>query len=246
MTCNILFLHQNFPGQYKLLSRELGSRDGFKAVALGKRSPFGLDFGPVSYEGYQSGPDHSSDLFPPLTFFSEQVRRGDVVRWRLLDLKRRGFTPDVCFAHPGWGEALFVKEVFPETKLISYLEYYYRSQGSDLDFDREFQSPSVDMQYVSLRNLPTLQAAALSDAVVSPTQWQAASFPPPLSERINVIHEGIDTDVAKPGPARPLAVVARHDPAWADPDHLFCPLPGTLSRLSFVHACASPPSGAAA
>ncbi|QRM35587.1 glycosyltransferase [Microvirga sp. VF16] len=206
MTCNILFLHQNFPGQYKLLSRELGSRDGFKAVALGQKSPFGVNFGPVSYEGYQSGPDHSSDLFPPLTFFSEQVRRGDMVRGRLQDLKRRGFTPDVCFAHPGWGEALFVKEVFPETKLISYLEYYYRSQGSDLDFDREFQSPSVDMQYVSLRNLPTLQAAALSDALVSPTRWQAGSFPPPLSERINVIHEGIDTDVAKPGPARPLAV----------------------------------------
>jgi glycosyltransferase involved in cell wall biosynthesis len=206
MSCNILFLHQNFPGQYKLLSREIGSRDEFKAVALGQKPPFGTDFGPVHYEAYTAGPDYTPDLFPPLTFFSEQVRRGDTVRWRLLDLKQRGFSPDVCFVHPGWGEALFVREIFPHTKLISYLEYYYRSQGSDLDFDAEFQAPSVDLQYVSLRNLPTLQASAVSDVLVSPTTWQAQTFPAPLSNRIKIIHEGINTTATRPGPAVALSV----------------------------------------
>ncbi|WP_404295210.1 glycosyltransferase (plasmid) [Microvirga sp. RSM25] len=206
MTCNVLFLHQNFPGQYKLLSREISNRDGFKVVAMGQKQPFGADFGPVQYEAYSSGPGHSSDVFPPLTFFSEQVRRGDTVRRRLQDLKRRGFTPGLCFVHPGWGEALFIRDIFPETKLISYLEYCYRSSASDLDFDAEFQAPSVDLQYVSLRNLPTMQAAAVSDALVSPTRWQAETFPMPLAQRINIIHEGIDTDFVHPAPAVPLSV----------------------------------------
>lgn len=204
MTLNILFLHQNFPGQYKLLSRELSSRDGIKAVALGQRPPFDQDFGDLDYVGYSSRPDIDDSLFPPLTFFSEQVRRGDVVRWRLHDLKQKGFTPDICFVHPGWGEALFIRDVFPDTKLVSHLEYYYRSEASDLDFDAEFQLPSMDHNYVTLRNLPTLQACAISDVLVSPTRWQADTFPAPLSRRISIVHEGIDTAVATPAPAHPL------------------------------------------
>ncbi|MBM1171271.1 glycosyltransferase [Microvirga arabica] len=176
---------------------------------MGQKSPFGDDFGPIHYEGYTSGPGQPTDLFPPLSFFSEQVRRGDTVRWRLLDLKQRGFSPDVCFVHPSWGEAMFLRDVFPKAKQVSFLEYYYRSQASDLDFDPEFQTPSLDLQYVSLRNLTVLQASALSDVLVSPTQWQAQTFPAPLGDRIKVIHEGIDTNVAQPAPAQPLSLGSR-------------------------------------
>jgi hypothetical protein len=204
MAFNVLFLHQNYPGQYKLLARALGARESFKAVALGQRPLAKADVGPIYYEAYSSAPDLSADLFPPLTFFSEQVRRGDVVRWRLQDLKQRGFSPDICFVHPGWGEALFLRDIFPHTKIVSYLEYFYRSSGCDLDFDAEFQAPSVDYQYVSLRNFSTLQAAAVSDVLVSPTQWQAQTFPAPLADRITVLHEGIDTVAARPAPALPL------------------------------------------
>lgn len=206
MAFNILYLHQNFPGQYKLLARKLGTYDTVRAVALGQRPLAEADVEPVRYEAYSSGPDLAADLFPPLTFFSEQVRRGDVVRWRLQDLKQRGFSPDISFVHPGWGEALFLREVFPHTKIVSYLEYFYRSSGCDLDFDAEFQAPAVDYQYVSLRNLSTLQAAAVSDVLISPTRWQAQTFPAPLAERITVLHEGIDTAAAQPGTASPLPV----------------------------------------
>ncbi len=206
MTINVLFIHQNFPGQYKLLSRELGRREEFRVVALGQKSPFGFDPGPVEYVGYSSGPDRNADLFPPLTFFSEQVRRGDLARWRLVELKQRGFTPDICFVHPGWGEAIFLRDVFPDTKIVSHMEYGYRNSGSELEFDPEFPASPADLDYVSLRNLPTLQAAALSDALVSSTRWQAETFPGALSRRIRIIHEGIDTSVASPGAASPITM----------------------------------------
>ncbi|WP_112661578.1 glycosyltransferase [Microvirga flavescens] len=203
---NVLFLHQNFPGQYKLLAEELSLRDNFKVVALGQGTPFGFELGNVEYVGYSSRPDPNADLFPPLTFFSEQVRRGDAVRWQLMELKERGFTPDLCFVHPGWGEALFLRDVFPESKLVSYLEYGYRNSGSELEFDPEFPAPPSDLNYVSLRNLPSWQAAAVSDALVSPTRWQAGTFPPALAGRITVIHEGIDTSVAAPAAPSPVVL----------------------------------------
>ncbi|MEB0015217.1 hypothetical protein QN416_26855, partial [Glaciimonas sp. Cout2] len=35
----------------------------------------------------------------------------------------------------------------------------------------------------------------------SPTQWQRQSYPSIVQDRIEVIHDGIDTDTVKPDPA---------------------------------------------
>ena len=204
MAHNILFVHQNFPGQYKLLAETLASNDSFNVVAIGQRQPFAEDLKHLHYIGYTFGPADIPDIFPPLLFFSEQVRRAGIVRSRLMDLRSRGFAPDVCFVHPGWGEALFLRDVFPDTKLVAYLEHYYTARGTDLDFDPEFPGPDTDRDFVSLRNLPILQAAAVADALISPTAWQASRFPEALRQRIDILHEGIDTEAATPGPAAPL------------------------------------------
>ncbi|WP_210489550.1 glycosyltransferase [Microvirga antarctica] len=204
MPLTVLFLHQNFPGQYKLLADHLSRSEDVTVVAVGQKSPSQQDFGRVRYESYSARADFGPEHFPPLHFFSEQVRRGDMVRWKLLALKHKGFSPDICFVHPAWGEALFLRDVFPNTKIVSHLEFYYRGTGSDLDFDPEFPVPATDLHYVSLRNLPTLQTAAISDILVSPTVWQANTFPTALSQRAKVIHEGIDTALASPAPASPL------------------------------------------
>jgi hypothetical protein len=55
-----------------------------------------------------------------------------------LALRAQGFVPDVICAHPGWGEALFLKDAFPSARLLLYLEFFYRGSGSDMGFDPEF------------------------------------------------------------------------------------------------------------
>jgi hypothetical protein len=61
-------------------------------------------------------------------------------RWRGWPSRcaRRVSYPDVICAHPGWGEALFLKDAFPTAKLLLYLEFFYRAHGSDMGFDAEF------------------------------------------------------------------------------------------------------------
>jgi glycosyltransferase involved in cell wall biosynthesis len=51
-----------------------------------------------------------------------------------------------------------------------------------------------------LKNLNNLMHFEVADAGISPTYWQANSFPAPFRERISVIHDGIDTQTIVPNP----------------------------------------------
>jgi hypothetical protein len=50
-------------------------------------------------------------------------------------LHQPGFMQDLICAHPGWGESLFLREIWPETAILRYQEFYYQSRGFDLGFD---------------------------------------------------------------------------------------------------------------
>jgi hypothetical protein len=56
------------------------------------------------------------------------IHRGKRVAAGAAHLKRQGFRPDVIFAHIGWGEALFLKDIFPEARILLYCEFFYGSR----------------------------------------------------------------------------------------------------------------------
>jgi len=106
----------------------------------------------------------------------------------------RNFTPDVVFGSLGWGETLFLREVFPDARHLTYAEFFYRPQGLDADFDPEFQPQSFERRIsVRARQAHLLQAIADADEGLAPTRWQADSFPDWARGKIRVIHDGIDT-----------------------------------------------------
>ena len=200
---NILFIHQNFPGQYKLLAQTLANRKSeHRVVCLGDSKNLASLKVPQGLEvlGYQAREDAPSQAHHYLHSTETAIRRGqDVVR-ACQQLKSKGFIPDVVVGHPAWGELLFIKDVFPATRLIAYFEFFYKSQGSDVGFDPEF-SASRDVQYkIRIRNTVQLQGLAQCDAGVSPTQWQKSTFPKIFHPLIHVIHEGLDLNALRPNP----------------------------------------------
>jgi glycosyltransferase involved in cell wall biosynthesis len=110
--------------------------------------------------------------------------------------------PDVIVGHPGWGEPLFAKQVWPGTRLGLYAEFFYQIQGADVGFDPEFAppDPEVDACRLQMKKLNHLAHLDQADGALSPTHWQASTFPPAWRERICVAHDGIDTDVLCPVP----------------------------------------------
>jgi glycosyltransferase involved in cell wall biosynthesis len=154
----------------------------------------------IELYAYQARKKTSDTTHPYIAGFEAQIRRGQDVARFLFGLKQKGFEPDVVVAHPGWGEALFLRDVFPQAKHIQYFEFYYRSAGSDVNFDPEFASSFDDQLKLRIRNSAQLQALQACDVGVSPTHWQRGQYPLEYATKINVLHEGVDTLTACPNP----------------------------------------------
>ena len=197
-----LFVHQNFPGQYRHLAGHL-ARAGHKVVAVGeganlRRTPRLPGVKLYAYH-MPTPPPRPGGFTAPV---ERAVDRGRRVVAGAAQLRRAGFVPEVMFAHIGWGEALFLKDVFPEAKLLLYCEFFYRSRGADMGFDPEFPATAEKLLRLRVMNAPLLMALDVADAGMAPTRWQHHQFPAVQKPRIAVIHDGIDTDVVAPAGER--------------------------------------------
>ncbi|HEY8357366.1 MAG TPA: glycosyltransferase [Ramlibacter sp.] len=151
--------------------------------------------------GYQMPEPVPSQAHPYLRDYEAHVRRGQQVVRLLLQLRdTQGFQPDVVVAHPGWGEALFLRDVFPRARHVQYFEFYYHGQGADVGFDPEFPASLDDLLRVRSKNSTQLQSVVAADAGLSPTAWQKSRYPLELQSKISVVHDGIDTEVVRPDP----------------------------------------------
>ena len=192
---NILFVHQNFPGQYKHLAPALKER-GHHVVALGigDRKMLG-----VEYFHYRPKRGTSDTTHPWVTDFEAKVIRAEACANACNELKRRGFTPDIICVHPGWGEALLLREVWPKAQQLHFVEFFYGSIGRDVGFDPEFPTQEFAGNCrLRIKNTNNLLNLFDMDRGISPTHWQRSTVPPEFREKIDVIHDGVDTDQLKP------------------------------------------------
>lgn len=197
----ILFVHQNFPGQYRHLAPALRRR-GDQVVAIGGPTARSLEGIPLHrYDPMPSG--GVPDCHPWASDLQTKALRAEAVGTLLERLLAAGLRPDLVIGHPGWGELLAVKDLLPEVPVLHQVEFVYQLSGGDTDFDPEFPSPSW-RQRTRLRLRRSVQFLALQDLDwgLAPTPWQASTVPEPYRDRLSIIHEGIDTDAIRPeGPA---------------------------------------------
>jgi hypothetical protein len=199
---NLLFIHQNFPGQFKHLAPALAQR-GHTVVAMTMQKPEVREWQGVKLVPYTASRGTTPNVHPWVSDFETKVIRGEACFRAALQLKAQGFSPDVIIAHPGWGESLFLKDVWPAARLGIYCEFFYHPQGADVGFDPEFPAPDPegDACRLRLKNLNNLLHFEVADAGISPTHWQASTFPERFRDKITVVHDGIDTQAVTPNPA---------------------------------------------
>lgn len=202
----ILFIHQNFPGQFKFLAPAL-AQQGHTVAAMTMQTVNGNEWQGVKLAPYNASRGTTPNVHPWVSDFETKTIRGEACFRAALKLKADGFTPDVIIAHPGWGESLFLKDVWPDARLGIYCEFYYHPHDADVGFDPEFPvTDAGDVCRLRLKNLNNLLHFEVADAGISPTHWQASTFPEPFRSKITVVHDGIDTGAIGPNPAVSLTL----------------------------------------
>lgn len=197
-TKNLLFVHQNFPGQFRHLAAACANA-GHRVVALGyNKTP---ELAGIETVRYRLPPSIAPQSPPWLADFETKCLRARAALAAARQLQQQGFKPDVIVAHAGWGEAMFLKQVWPGARLGLYAEFFYRAEGADVGFDPEFraQDPSLQPRLL-LKNTANHLQFAQAEASLSPTHWQASTYPEEWRSRMSVIHEGVDTDRLQPLP----------------------------------------------
>ncbi|MGB3279254.1 MAG: glycosyltransferase family 4 protein [Pseudorhodobacter sp.] len=194
----ILFVHQNFPGQFLYLAPALQARGHDCRALTDSKNQRESKIPVMRYRHEMPLPDPTATRLG--RNFVQMSDRGVTTARACLQLRdKHGYTPDVIFGHSGWGETLFLKEVWPTAKLIVYAEFYYRGVGQDVGFDPEFSNPGFDAVMTAQSRASYLAQSLLhADAGLSPTKWQASTYPAPLRPMIKVIFDGVNSAVMVP------------------------------------------------
>jgi glycosyltransferase involved in cell wall biosynthesis len=200
----VLFIHQNYPGQFLNLAPALAC-DGWDVRALrqgsnaGRRLP-SEDRG-VRLLGWQAQRGTTLAAHPWVQDTETKIIRAEATAQTCEHLRNQGWTPDLLVGHPGWGEMLFLKHIWPDVPQLHFLEFHYAAQGLDVGFDAEFALKSwQEAARVTAKAGPSLLNLEAMTVGLSPTQFQASTYPSWAQDRINVIHDGIDTKRIHPNP----------------------------------------------
>ncbi|HTY95034.1 MAG TPA: glycosyltransferase family 4 protein, partial [Steroidobacteraceae bacterium] len=193
---NYLFIHQNFPAQYRHVVRHLATQPGHTVVFITQPNDNQMSgVRKVSYPRDERGPINCHAYSMEI---DRAIHTGATVAEVCRGLREQGFRPDLIVGHSGWGETLFIKDVWPDVPLLANFEFYYHARGVDVDFDPEFVSIFNDPSKLRARNATNLLAFEAADWGHSATRWQRSLYPQQMQPRISVLHEGVDTALARP------------------------------------------------
>lgn len=197
----ILFLHPNFPAQFRHVAAVFG-RDPNNQVVFGTKNenPEWRIAG-VRKVLFKPSRDPHPGTHHYVRPMESAVLQGQAM-YRVADaLKNSGFEPDIIYGHSGWGSTIFMKDAFPSAKLLCYFEWFYHARGADADFDPTEPLSPDDVARIRLKNAPILMDLYACDRGLSPTHWQHSQFPAEFRPKIHVKHDGVDTEyfVPKPG-----------------------------------------------
>ena len=195
-----LFIHQNMPGQYVHIARHLAQSGHEVSFITQPRAAQIAGVRKLEYEPAAPSGDGHAYTRELETGVANGLAVARLCEW----LARDGFVPDIVIGHNGWGEILYVKDIWPQNPLIGYFEFFYRASGSDVDFDREFPPGPDAAMRLRTRNALNLLGLDAVDWGQSPTEWQRSQYPKHHRDRITVVHEGVDTSLVRPDPTARL------------------------------------------
>ncbi|WP_262694535.1 glycosyltransferase [Kordiimonas aquimaris] len=192
----ILFVHNNFPGQYRRITKYLSQFPEYEMAAASLAS--NEQKSEWLKVGYKPHREPTEKIHPSLVATERAVIMGQAAYSQFIDMKKKSPSPDIILSHSGWGASLFLKDIFPDAKLMSYFEWYYHCHGGDGEFLRDEPYDANAEMRIRMKNTSILHDLAAMDWGQCPTYFQRSMFPDIFHDRMSVLHDGVDVDYFSP------------------------------------------------
>lgn len=179
----ILFIHRNFPGQFRHIADHL-ARSGHKVFAASGRGDAKIGTfvklpSGVQIIGYRPQRRPNPEIHSYLHTTEEAILEGQGLANAAIHMRKMGIFPDIIVAHSGWGSGSFSKTVWPDAKFVQYLEWWYEppetspADAADLNAVRIVNARAQTL----CRNIPFMVDAVQADAILSPSAFQSEDVP---------------------------------------------------------------------
>ena len=211
---HVLFVHKNFPAQFGHIASHLIHQCGHTCTFVSEKEP-GQHNG-IEKLQYKTRGGATRQTHYSARTFENSVWHAAGVYEALKPLQQRR-PPDLIVGHSGFGSTLFLPELFPQTPIINYFEYFYHRTGSDLDFRPDFPTSKANLLRSHARNAMIMLDLEACRAGYAPTYFQRDLLPEPYRPKVRVLHDGVPTDFWRPqsvetltldgldiGPAQPV------------------------------------------
>lgn len=194
-----LFIHPVFPGQFHRVMESLAADPQNQVVHLSRQSTLSSVPGvrKLRYTLPETSAPQSHSFMHKM---EDAVRQAEAADRILTPLKQQGFTPDLIYGYAGWGPTMFLKDIFPGAPFAGYFEWYLNPFGSEYNFDPDHPLSRERQQYLHVFNAPLLMDLQACDYGLTPTRWQHHQFPVAYRDKIEVLHDGVDTGYYRPEP----------------------------------------------
>jgi len=197
----ILFVHNNFPGQYRRITKYISDRpklgvEMFAATLSSNTQPNDCKQ-TIRFKPHR---EVKEGTHPALISTERALLNGQALYGSLMQSRKTGFSPDVIMSHSGWGSAMFLRDLFPDAKFLTYYEWYYHAVNSDGAFLMDEPYDPNNQLRIRMKNTPILQDMVAMDHGQCPTHFQHSQLPTAFQDNISVLHDGVDTKYFKPNP----------------------------------------------
>lgn len=196
---NLLIIHRGFPGQFKHILNVLVSRGDYITCIIPSEKQ-AIKHELITYIKYELRRGNGKDTHELAIETESKVLRGEAVAMECKKLSESGYKPDIILGHPGWGEMLFIKDIWPDCPQLHYVEYAYMSSKGDLDFldNQGSKASSFDKMKARMKNANVLLNLESMNWGITPTIYQFDTIPKNYQHKISIIHDGINTNIIRP------------------------------------------------
>jgi glycosyltransferase involved in cell wall biosynthesis len=188
---HVLFVHQNFPAQFGHIARHLIRTRGWSCTFVSKTPAGAVDgIRKIAYTtrgGARETTHYCSRSFENAVWHAHGVYEACRAH--------RDLRPDLIVGHSGFGSTPFLPELYPVVPVVNYFEFYYHPHHSDMDFRLEFPPSELDFLRARARNAMLLLDLQNCRRGYSPTHYQRGLFSENYRPKIDVIFDGIETEV---------------------------------------------------